>query len=263
MSATQTPKERSQGWKSKGINRKRPVVKGRKQTVSEQETGYTPDELRRQQQDMRQRALARFAPDYTPPEQRAVEDETEERRASRPPARGGGSAPKSSIPERTLSDDGSSGGDRLPEGRPHRALTVAPQMSSDARAHITPQRARPIPASESAPPRVCQRDGCEERLSGKQSKWCSERCRKAGQDVNRQSCVNCGLPTHYGTRNGYAERPLCRRCVKLSPEAEERYARVLEMHQQGMRNYKIAIALGVSTQMVASDLKRLRAQGKV
>jgi len=35
------------------------------------------------------------------------------------------------------------------------------------------------------------------------------------------------------------------------------------MHQQGMRNYKIAIALGVSTQMVASDLKRLRAQGKV
>lgn len=215
----------------------------REETISERETGFTPEQLREQQLEMRRRALARFMPGYTPPEADDLAEaaKTEERRSSRPrhqPA--GGSAPK---PSRKLHTPAQAAG-RKSEGS-------VPETTG--RAHKDPRR-RP---SDTPSGLRCQHCGAE--LSGTRTKWCSDRCRKL--HTQGSSCDICGKET-YGKR--------CAKCgghvplAQLAPRRQakdERQAKILEMRREGMFNWQIAVALDIPVGRVYADLTQMRKAG--
>ena len=108
---------------------------------------------------------------------------------------------------------------------------------------------------------------CSAELSGRQTKWCSENCRKRACDASHRSqCADCG--GDMGTRSGFA-RPhpnvFCRDCWTRR-EARAHRARiedVAEMYREGFTYREMAAELGYGPKSVCPEVHEARRLGLI
>jgi DNA-binding NarL/FixJ family response regulator len=113
---------------------------------------------------------------------------------------------------------------------------------------------------------TCER--CDKPLAGRQTRWCSENCRKRTCDErNRKACPNCGelLAARSGWSDVSHSNFQCRPCedAQRARRWQQRLERVADMYRAGMPIREIAESLGYGPKSVPPEVVHARRQGLI
>lgn len=96
--------------------------------------------------------------------------------------------------------------------------------------------------------RRCERDGCENVLTGRQRMWCSDNCRKRVWDSeNRLTCIDCREPLGVGVHRQVgtpAERCVTCERKRRNDGLTERVEFVARLYNESKTTPEIRQALG-------------------